>query len=91
MFTHLLNTGLAQRCAGMVIGEMTRTDEKKDEGIGGVPWREIVRDRIGGLGIPVMWSYPFGHMPNMLTLGLGVRARMDAEAGTLTYLESVCE
>lgn len=91
MLTHLLNSGLAQEAAGIVIGEMTRTDEKVDGGIGGVPWRAIVHDRLGGLGIPVMIGYPFGHMPNMLTLGLGVRARMDADAGTLAYLETVCD
>jgi len=90
MLTHLLNSGLAQQCAGIVMGELTRTDEKVDEGIGGLPWKEIVRDRLGSLGIPVMVGYPFGHMPNMLTLPLGIRARMDASAGTLTYLESVC-
>ena len=91
MLTHLLNTGLAQKCAGIAIGEMTRTDEKQDEGIGGKPWREIVKDRLGNLGIPLMTDYPFGHAPNMLTLGLGVKAQMDADAGTLTYLESVCD
>jgi len=91
MLTHLLNSGLAQACAGIVIGEMTRTDEKIDEGIGGRPWRTIVADRLGGLGIPCIVGYPFGHMPNMLTLGLGVRARLDANEGTLTYLESLTE
>lgn len=91
MLTHFLNAGLIQKAAGIVIGEMTRTDERVDEGIGGAPWREIVADRLGGLGIPVMIEYPFGHMPNMLTLGLGIRARMDAQAGTLTYLEPLCD
>jgi len=33
---------------------MTRTDERKDEGIGGKPWREIVRDRIAPLGKPTV-------------------------------------
>jgi muramoyltetrapeptide carboxypeptidase len=91
MLTHLLNAGLAQRAAGILVGEMTSTDEKVDAGIGGIPWREIVQDRLGGLGVPAIVGYPFGHMPNMLTLGMGVRARLDAGEGTLTYLESVCE
>lgn len=91
MLTHLLNSGLAQKCAGIVIGEMTRSDERIDEGIGGIPWREIVADRLGSLGIPMIVGYSFGHMPNMLTLGLGVRARLDADQGTLTYLEGLTE
>jgi muramoyltetrapeptide carboxypeptidase len=90
MLTHFLNSGRIQRAAGIVVGEMTRTDEKVDEGIGGLPWREIVSDRLANLGVPVMIEYPFGHMPNMLTLGLGIRGRMDADAGTLEYLEPLC-
>lgn len=91
MLTHLLRSGLAEASAGIVIGEMTRTDEKVDEGIGGRKWRTIVEERLGPLGIPLIVGYPFGHMPNMLSLGLGVRARLDADAGTLTYLEGLCE
>ena len=69
---------------------MTRTDERVDEGIGGKPWREIVRDRIAPLGKPTVIDFPFGHCKNMLTLPLGIQARLDATAGTLTYLESPC-
>jgi len=90
MLTHLLNAGILQKAAGVVFGEMTRSDEKVDEGIGGKPWREIVRDRVHHLGIPTVLDFPFGHAKNMLTLPLGVRARLDADAGTLTYTESIC-
>lgn len=91
MLTQMLNTGLAQKAAGFVIGEMTRTDEKVDEGIGGRPWREIVKDRLGRLGIPAVVDFPFGHGKNILSLPLGIRARLDADAGTLTYLENLCD
>ena len=91
MFTHLLNSGIAEKAAGFVIGEMTRTDERRDEGIGGKPWREIVRDRIAPLGKPAVIDFPFGHCKNMLSLPLGIRARLDADAGSLTYLESICD
>jgi muramoyltetrapeptide carboxypeptidase len=90
MLTHLLNAGVLRGAAGLVFGEMTRTDEKVDEGIGGKPWREIVRDRVERLGIPTILDYPFGHAKNMLTLPLGVTARLDADAGRLTYTESIC-
>ncbi|OJU64144.1 MAG: hypothetical protein BGO01_18615 [Armatimonadetes bacterium 55-13] len=90
MLTHLVNSGTASQAAGFVIGEMTRTDERVDEGIGGKPWREIVRDRIAPLGKPTVIDFPFGHCKNMLTLPLGIQARLDATAGTLTYLESPC-
>lgn len=91
MLTHLLNAGLAQAAAGIVIGEMTRSDDRVDEGIGGKPWRTIVADRLGGLGIPLITDFPFGHNANMLSLPLGIEAVLDADAGTLIYTEPLCE
>ncbi len=90
MLTHLLNSGLAQQAEGFLIGEMTRTDEKVDPGIGGTSWREIVRDRLAPLGKPLVTDFPLGHAKQMLTLPLGIRARLDADAGTLEYLETLC-
>lgn len=90
MLTHLLNAGQIQKAAGIVVGEMTRTDEKPDESIGGKPWRVIVEERLKPLGIPTIVNYPFGHAPNMLSLPMGVKARLEADKGTLTYLESPC-
>lgn len=90
MLTNLRLAGTLDRAAGIVVGEMTRTDERVDEGIGGKPWREIVKDRLAPLGIPMVFDFPFGHMKEILTLPLGVRARFDADAGTLAYTESPC-
>lgn len=87
MLTHLIQSGLIQKAAGIVVGEMTSTDEKTDATIGGKPWRDIVAERLVPLGLPCVTDYPFGHAKNMLTMPLGIRARLDAEAGTLTYLE----
>jgi muramoyltetrapeptide carboxypeptidase len=90
MLTHLLNSGLAANASGFLIGEMTRTDEKIDEGIGGKSWRDIVRDRLESLGKPLVTDFPLGHAKQMLTLPVGIRARLDADAGTLEYLEPLC-
>jgi muramoyltetrapeptide carboxypeptidase len=40
------------------------------------------------LEIPVLAELPFGHEPDNWTLPLGVMARLDADAGSLTLLES---
>lgn len=90
MLTQLVNTGLAARAAGIVVGEMTGTDERADPTMGGRPWREIVRDRLAPLGIPTVIDFPFGHHKQMLSVPMGIRARLDADAGTLIYLESPC-
>jgi len=91
MLTHLIASGQAQKAAGIVVGEMTGTDERADPTIGPRPWKEIVIDRLQPLGIPMVINFPFGHMKTMLSLPLGIRAALDAEAGTLTYLEDACE
>jgi muramoyltetrapeptide carboxypeptidase len=91
MFTHLVNSGLAAKSAGFVIGQMTRTDEHVDEAIGGRPWRDIITERLAPLGKPMIFDFPFGHMKGMLTIALGLMARLDADAGTLTFLEPLCE
>jgi len=90
MLTHLLNTGRLQKAAGIVVGEMTGTDDKVDPKIGAWPWRRIVEDRLGSLDVPILVNFPFGHMKGMLSLPLGVRVRLDADAGRLTMLEAAC-
>lgn len=91
MLTHLLHCGILQGAAGLVIGEMTNTDARCDATIGKRAWQEIFRERLEGVQTPAMLGYPFGHMSAMLTLPLGIRARMDSEQGTLEFLESPCE
>lgn len=90
MLSHLLNTHALDNAAGIVIGEMTRTDEKVDKAIGELSWQEIVRERLVPLGKPMMMNYPFGHAKAMLSLPLGIRAELDADSGTLNYTESLC-
>lgn len=86
MLTQMLNTGHAQAAAGFVIGEMTGTDTREDATIGRRPWREIVEDRLGRLGKPMIVEYPFGHNSAMLTLPMGANVELDADAGRLSLL-----
>ena len=90
MLTHLLNAGALDGAVGIAVGEMTGSDEKIDKTIGGTPWRTILEERLKPLGLPMVIDYPFGHAKNMLTLGLGIQAELDADTGTLTYAEPLC-
>lgn len=87
MLTNLINNGQLAQAAGIVIGEMTGTDEMSEDKMGSWPWRELVADRIKPLGVPAVVNYPFGHMKTMLSLPMGVAARLDADAGRLELLE----
>lgn len=85
MLTHLLNAGVFESCAGIVVGEMTRTDDKCDPTIGDWPWREIVKDRLVPLGKPMIMDYPMGHAPNQMSIPLGVPTHLDADRGTVRF------
>lgn len=87
MLTHLLNSGVLERVAGIVVGEMTGTNERHDSTIGPWTWQEIVQDRLAPLNKPLIIDFPFGHRKSgMLTLPLGQKAALDAETGSLSYL-----
>jgi muramoyltetrapeptide carboxypeptidase len=45
---------------------------------------DVLRDRLGGLDVPVLGGVDVGHGDEPLSLPLGPRAELDADAGTLT-------
>ncbi|MEV5550359.1 LD-carboxypeptidase [Streptomyces sp. NPDC052309] len=49
--------------------------------------RPLFADRLGGLGVPVVEDFGFGHCEGALTVPFGTAAELDAEAGTLTLDE----
>ena len=77
MLTHLLRTGWMNGVAGVAIG--TWSDCPPDPGA----IAELMRDRLGALGVPVLWGLEFGHCAAQLTLPLGVAAMLDTERGSL--------
>jgi muramoyltetrapeptide carboxypeptidase len=85
LLSHLKLAGVLDAVAGIAIGAFS---EVPDEGADGKPTvRELLRDRLGGLGVPIAFGFPFGHVDDNWTLPMGVRARLDAGAGTLELLE----
>ncbi|WP_433299165.1 S66 peptidase family protein [Actinoplanes sp. CA-030573] len=45
---------------------------------------EVLAERFGALGVPVLGSLPIGHGESQTAVGLGVPAVLDVERGTLT-------
>ncbi|MEU1510126.1 LD-carboxypeptidase [Kitasatospora sp. NPDC005748] len=77
LFTQLLRSGAFEGVAGIALGSW--------EGCGRPERvRELMLDRLGPLGVPVLWELGFGHCPSTLTVPLGLPALLDADAGTLT-------
>ena len=86
LLSQLRLAGVLGAAAGIVIGGIT---DVPDAGAEHVPLVEdVLHDLLGDLGIPVAYGFPFGHLEDNWTLPVGVRARLDADAGTLELLES---
>jgi muramoyltetrapeptide carboxypeptidase len=81
LVTHLLHAGWFDRVGGLALGSWHRC------GADLVAVRAVLADRLGGLGVPIVWEHGFGHGPGQLTVPLGVEAELDAGAATLTLLE----
>ena len=79
MLTHLRLAGVFRGVAGVIVGDF---DADANPGV-----EDVLRDRLGDLGVPVASGFPFGHVETTWTLPLGVQARLDADGGTLELLE----
>ena len=88
MLTQLKRCGVLDQAAGFVIGEITDWQKHVSDPAESLTIEQVWQDIIVPLGKPAIVGFPFGHVPNPLTLPLGVRARLDATAGTLTLLET---
>jgi muramoyltetrapeptide carboxypeptidase len=86
MLTQLLISGRLKSCRGIVCGQFTNCDSQDEDSAWKV--RDVLRDRLGSLGIPVVTGWAIGHVRTKMTLPVGVRAELDGDAMTLTVLDS---
>ncbi|MEW2044714.1 LD-carboxypeptidase [Streptomyces sp. NPDC005476] len=75
--TQLLRSGWLDGVAGVVLGSWHGCGPYEE-------LRPVLADRLGGLGVPVVEEFGFGHCEGALTVPLGVPATLDADEGTLT-------
>jgi muramoyltetrapeptide carboxypeptidase len=89
--THLRNAGKLKDCAGIWLGNFNRCVPRTLwplwQGYN-LTLEELIDELIVPLGIPAMHGLRVGHGHEMVTVPLGVRARLDAGAGQLEILEA---
>jgi muramoyltetrapeptide carboxypeptidase len=94
--TQLRTSGWLDGVAGVVVGRLRGCeppragDPRAPSGEVGPPSAsssEVIADRLGDLGIPVLAELPLGHVDRHLALPHGARIRVDADRGTLELLE----
>jgi muramoyltetrapeptide carboxypeptidase len=86
MLAHLRMAGALARLAGVAVGRFTELKREMTDGALG--FDEVLATYFLPLGIPVAYGFPVGHIDDQWTLPLGVRARLDADAGELELLEA---
>lgn len=77
-------SGLLRAIGGIAIGHFTACDPPPNRP--SCSMAEVLRDRLGDLGLPIVAGLPFGHEPPNAALPVGTLARLDGEAGTLELL-----
>jgi muramoyltetrapeptide carboxypeptidase len=86
MLTQLKLAGILGGVAGIVFGQCTNC-RATGPAVGGFTLSEVLRQHFLPLGVPVYQGALFGHVDNQFSLPVGVRAEIDAAAGTLRLLE----
>jgi muramoyltetrapeptide carboxypeptidase len=87
MLIQLAQAGKLAGVRGVAVGDLEGCEWSDG---GGAPWphtktlEEVLEERLGALGVPVLYPLPFGHGGRLATIPLGVEATLDADAGTLT-------
>ncbi len=83
MLAQLRLAGALDGAVGLAFGRITEVPEYANDR----PMPEVLAEYAEMIGVPAVRDLPIGHVPDNWTLPLGVRARLDARAGTLALLE----
>lgn len=89
MLTQLLLADVLDGVQGIIFGD-SPTCEPRAGDPRPVSLVDVLCDRLGPLGVPLVYGFPCGHSPVRATLPLGIRATLDADAGTLALHDPAC-
>jgi muramoyltetrapeptide carboxypeptidase len=87
MLTQLALGGILRRVAGVVFGQCSRCTDGDNPMLGGFTLSDVLDQHLTPLGIPAFEGLLVGHIPDQFSLPVGIRAEMDATAGTVRMLE----
>jgi len=89
--TQLAHSGKLENVAGVVVGEMKDCDwgdqREASDWARSRSLEDVLDERLGGLGVPVLYKLPLGHGKHLASLPLGVRYTLDADRRILTLEE----
>jgi len=82
MLTQWRLSGVLNKVKGIALGQFSHCEAPAE--IPSLTVEEVLRDRLGDLGIPIVSNLPFGHEPPNAALPVGVPAQLDSDQGVLT-------
>jgi len=89
--TQLAHAGKLENVAGDVVGEIKDCDwgdqRQASDWARSRSLEDVLDERLGGLGVPVLYKLPLGHGKHLASLPLGVPYTLDADRRTLTLEE----
>ena len=85
MLSTLKLAGALDRLAGVVLGAFSNC--KPGDGYGTLTLDEVFDDYFKPLNVPVYSGASFGHIKRKFTLPVGLDVEIDADAGTVRYLQ----
>lgn len=83
MLTQLWLAGVFDQVAGVVMGKFTEYGRPR-----GFSLSEVLAERCRAHALPSVQGLMIGHVADMTVIPIGCRAELDADAGTLTLLET---
>ncbi|HEU0238155.1 MAG TPA: LD-carboxypeptidase [Micromonosporaceae bacterium] len=84
MLTQLRRSGALDGIVGVAVGQFTRCSDGWQTTI-----VDVLLDRLGDLGVPMLGGLPVGHGRDQLSVPVGVPATLDVGAGILTATPAV--
>lgn len=85
MLTQLRHAGFLTDSAAVMMGVCEKCEPT--DGEPSLSLAETLEGQFAASRVPAVYGYSFGHIAHQYTLPIGVRARLDTEARTLTLLE----
>jgi len=86
LMTQLHHAAILDKVSALLLGQFTNS-EPADPSKPTLTLAEVLEDAASWSGAPILANLPFGHIPQKVTLPLGVTAKVDADAHTVHLLE----
>ena len=93
MLTQMIQAGKFEDVEGIALGvfKMCESDKVNPSFQNSYTLMEVLKDRLGNLGIPVIYGLSFGHVVDKFTIPIGIEAELNTDTQELKLLEPAVE